>query len=291
MKKSDTSGYAKLVAAMRKHGADEAIYGSWGGKTLLHHAASYGCMNCVKRLLLDGAKLTKKTGKGLLAMHLARKKGHDAVALLIEFWESPTTNKRIEGGANFDYDPIAAAKKREVALVADATALKRAAAKAEAAEDDGPDGALAKKLGVIVVKKDPPRVSVVQFRPPFAGRRLLTSLPRPFMTPLSFRCSEIKAAGQGPGAGEHGHAREHGRQRGHAERVPKISSRRGSRGRRGGRGQRGGRLGSTGPGKLTPVLDGVLEVHGALALVDVCYMIPQDGAFRTHAPPSQELFP
>jgi len=65
----------------------------------------------VKRLLLDGANITRVTGKGLLPVHLARKHGHPAVALLIEFWESPTTNKRIEGVPNFDYNPRAAAER------------------------------------------------------------------------------------------------------------------------------------------------------------------------------------
>jgi len=48
MKKNDITGYAKLVALLRKYGKSEPLHGSWGGKTLLHHAARYGCMNCVR---------------------------------------------------------------------------------------------------------------------------------------------------------------------------------------------------------------------------------------------------
>jgi hypothetical protein len=177
LKKSDASGYAKLAALLRKGSKDEPLHGSWGGRTLLHWAAWYGCTNCVKRLLLDGANPTRTDSKGMLPMSLARKNGKDATALIIEFWDSPTTNHKIEGGPNFDFDPRAAADQAEKAVHAKAREIERKKVADKAAENAHPDAALAAKLGVVVVNKKPPKTSKQPNQP--AKRESLGALEDP----------------------------------------------------------------------------------------------------------------
>ena len=158
LKKSDNSGYAKVAAMLRK-APEEPLHGSWGGRTLLHWAAWYGRTNCVKRLLLDGANPTRTDSKGLLHMMLARKNGKDATALIIEFWDSPTTNHKIEGGPNFDYDPRAVADQAEKDVLKGAREIEREKVAEKAREDDHPDAGLAAKLGMVVVNKNAPKTS------------------------------------------------------------------------------------------------------------------------------------
>lgn len=166
MRRGDTAGYTKLATMIHKNGTQEAIHGSWGGMTLLHVAAKYGCVNCVKRLMLDGANPSRTNTQGDLPLHLARKKGHDSLALIIEFWDSPTTNRRIEGGPNLNYDPASASKKAAANLVAETKKVEKKKALQAAAEEEGvamgvsvEDTKLAKDLGVVLVQKGPPKTS------------------------------------------------------------------------------------------------------------------------------------
>mmetsp|Transcript_30177 Transcript_30177/g.35608 ORF Transcript_30177/g.35608 Transcript_30177/m.35608 type:complete len:276 (-) Transcript_30177:260-1087(-) len=173
MVRGDAAGFAKTMAMIRKRDRkEEALHGSWGGKTLLHHAASYGCTNSVKLLLHEGANLARVDGKGNSATRLARKNNHDSLALIIEFWDSPTTNHKIEGGPNFDYDPEEATRRHDEQLIKEERSIARTQARQKLKDDELAktglnlnEAALAKKLGVIVVQKGPPKNSKQPARP------------------------------------------------------------------------------------------------------------------------------
>lgn len=166
MKRGDAPGFAKTMAMIRTKKREEALHGSWGGKTLLHHAAYYGCTNCAKLLLLEGAAISRADGKGDLPVKIARIRNHDALALIIEFWDSPTTNHKIEGGPNFDYDPEVTTKHHNEFLLMEKKKIERTNARNKLKEDELAktglslnEAQLAKKLGVIVVQKGPPKKS------------------------------------------------------------------------------------------------------------------------------------
>ena len=119
MAKGDSSGYIKLKVLLRSHPV-EAIHGTWGKSSMLHHAAKYGCLQCTKLLLEAGAERTRVNGRGKNAQKLSREHGHDNLSLLIEFWDMPSWREAGGKGAevNLDYDPDQAAKKAELERIA-----------------------------------------------------------------------------------------------------------------------------------------------------------------------------
>ena len=130
----------------------------------------------MKKLLSLGALATKQDSKGLTPLRLARQHGHGKVALVIEFWESPTVNRDMDDAPNLEYDPVAAAEKGKLELMAATHEVERQAAAAEAAlEASAAAGGrseaeldLARDLGVTQVKTSPPRTSK---QPPKAAPR------------------------------------------------------------------------------------------------------------------------
>ena len=94
LRKSDDSAFAKIHMMLKRGQKEEVQHGTWGGSNLLHHAARYGRKNCVKLLLSLGVKASKVDGKRRTPLKLARDHGHSSVALIIEFWDSPTVNRK-----------------------------------------------------------------------------------------------------------------------------------------------------------------------------------------------------
>ena len=120
----------------------------------------------MKLLLKEGVLASKTDSKGLKPLQLARKHEHNKVALVIEFWESPSVNHDMDDAPNLEYDPAAAADRAKLENMEAARDLEKRAAAENAELEAGSAGggsaaeqALAKRLGVTVAKKSPPRTS------------------------------------------------------------------------------------------------------------------------------------
>ena len=128
MRRSDDAGFIKLQVLIKKN-EREASHGSWGGSTLLHHACSYGCRNCVKILLKAGADRYLPDRRGVIPQNIARAKGELKIALLVEFWDSPSWQSETQvENSNFDFDPERAAARAEQERIETVTEQRKKAA-------------------------------------------------------------------------------------------------------------------------------------------------------------------